>query len=115
MPRILPRLLKSLAATAHLPEPQTIPPGLRPRKSRKSLHKRVPSLDFVHPNDRDRSILLDPVNPVLNKKDLVHHKSLPPKPAYPGTRAEEYDVERLMTDEEFQRWSSPYREFVISN
>lgn len=115
MPRILPRLLKRLAESAHLHETCTIPPGLRPRKSRKSLRKHVPSLEFVHPNERTRSILLDPVNPVLDQ-DLVHHKSLPPRPILLNGPAKEVDedVERVMTDAELQWWSSPYRMFLLT-
>lgn len=113
MPRILPRLLKRLSQTAHLQQTVTIHPGLRPRKSRKSLRKHVPSVEFVHPNERARSILLDPVNPVFDH-DLVHHKSLPPKPfiQHGVPKKVDDDVERVMTEEELQWWSSPYRMFL---
>jgi hypothetical protein len=115
MPRILPRLLKRLANSGYEQQNYTIPYGLAARKTRKSLHKRVSSYTLINPTRRSRSILLDPINPIINAQDFVHHKSLPPKPVLPNAKVadgEVDDVQRVMTEQELNWWSNPYREFA---
>lgn len=121
MPRLLPRLLERLQKAKA--EPLSKPPLLLPRRRRKtSLLQPIPSLR-AESNDHSQSILVDTVNPVVDAKGYIRHKSLPPRPPaasgrvrnYPAsTRGSEHDVPRDMTAQEKAWWSSPYLRMLLS-
>jgi hypothetical protein len=113
MPRILPRLLKRLAELKHLPEPQSIPSGIATRKTRKHTHKPPSTYEHVHAYDRAHSILLDTVNPIINRRDFIRYKSPPPKPILPNVNPLVEHTPRKMTDQELRWWSSPYRKLLL--
>jgi len=106
MPRILPRLLVKIqqqrrGQPAYLPYPQ-------PPKRRKSLHNPPLSRPSFRPEDHPRSILLTSRNPVINAKDYVRNKTLPPTLCRPATVDGQIDPPRQMTDAEFGWWANPY-------
>ncbi|KIJ70218.1 hypothetical protein HYDPIDRAFT_77792 [Hydnomerulius pinastri MD-312] len=114
MPRLLPRLLKSLKEsplTDHRPKYIDIS-GDVPRVKRKSLYHPIPE-DGVSfdPAGRTHSILLDQ-NPITNKGAFTRHKTLPPRVHVPlgevVPRGVGHDAPRAMSAEEREWWSSPY-------
>ena len=107
MPRILPRLLQKIASQVSKPaflKGSTIRPP-----NRKSLRRRLPVLPSFSSFGRKHSILLDPVNPILNRADYVQHKSLPPRVRVQKIPSDTFDNPRSMTTQERSWWSSPYR------
>lgn len=118
MPRLIPRLLESLKATANTPAGKQVRPIYPASRGRVSLRQPVPpSPDFS--SSRTRSILLDQQNPVLHPKDFVQHKSLPPRVRLHRNHRKRVverdgtvgvDVPREMLAIERQWWANPYRE-----
>lgn len=112
MPRILPRLLKKIqqqgrGQAAFLPYP-------RPPKRRKSLHSPPLSRPSFRPEDHPRSIVLTSRNPVVNAKEYVRNKTLPPTLCRPVTVDGQNDPPRQMTDAEFGWWANPYLRMLTS-
>ncbi|KAF8842224.1 hypothetical protein BDN67DRAFT_947884, partial [Paxillus ammoniavirescens] len=112
MPRLLPRLLKTLKETPltdHRPRHVDRSQNIYSSK-RKSLYRPSPtSPPSFNPAGRTHSILLD-ANPVTEKRVFTRHKSLPPIVRVTSTRVahERHDAPREMTVEEREWWSSPY-------
>lgn len=116
MPRLIPRLLESLKATANTPAGKQVRPIYPASRGRVSLRQPVPpSPDFS--SSRTRSILLDQQNPVLHPKDFVQHKSLPPRVRLHRNHRKRVverdgtvgvDVPREMLAIERQWWANPY-------
>jgi hypothetical protein len=113
MPRLLPRLLKTLKETSlidHRPRHVDHSQNVSSSK-RKSLYHPLPtSPPSFNPAGRTHSILLDE-NPVTDKRVFTRHKSLPPTVRVTPTQVahEGHDAPREMTVEEREWWSSPYR------
>ncbi|KAF9222095.1 hypothetical protein BS17DRAFT_784417 [Gyrodon lividus] len=112
MPRLLPRLLKTLKETSltnyyprHVDRSQNLSSS-----KRKSLYHPLPSSPLAfNPAGRTHSILLDE-NPVTNKGVFTRHKSLPPRARVRPAQVVHHghDASREMTAEEREWWSSPY-------
>ena len=108
MPRILPRLVKKIAASP----PRPFESFKLPNTRKVSLRKPVPSTPSFHPAEYQQSILLSPNNPVSSSSQYVQHKSLPPRIRVGKrvkSREQGDDPPREMTEEERRWWSSPYR------
>lgn len=108
MPRILPRLIKRLAEHP-LSELVYTGPGIK-RKTKPSLYRPLPQNVPFNPN---RSILLEPINPITHESRYRLHKRMPPslrlKRTTGGTKT---DPTREMNEEEKEWWSNPYRMYV---
>jgi hypothetical protein len=107
MPRIIPRLKEQIKKQANHPKFYPLP---KPKR-RQSLYRPLPPNPSFHPADYPTSILLAPDNPVTNSWNYKRHKTLPPAtvPPAPSLDSSQTDNPRVMTSEEFQWWSNPYR------
>ncbi|KZT20795.1 hypothetical protein NEOLEDRAFT_1164870 [Neolentinus lepideus HHB14362 ss-1] len=103
MTRLLPRLSESLRrAKARLPRRSPA----SPRRCRKNTVPKpiLPPLAAVRAPGRSQSILVDELNPIVNAKAFVRHKSPPPRIQRNNSR----DGRGEMSDQEKDWWSSPY-------
>ncbi|KAH8118611.1 hypothetical protein DFH11DRAFT_1568334 [Phellopilus nigrolimitatus] len=112
MPRLLPRLLKSLENRPLAQSEYRGPLVELRRRRRRSLWKPLPnSADASFSFGRKQSILLDENNVLMSPGDYTRHKTLPPavklQKAHRGV-AVDHDITREMSEEERQWWSSPY-------
>ncbi|KAI0092602.1 hypothetical protein BDY19DRAFT_925171 [Irpex rosettiformis] len=129
MPRLIPRLLKALS---RIPEnsrdTNTYIPAAPPRR-RTIRPRHVPTLNVPSHLGRQRSVLLDEVNPITNsdafRKKMSPQPLVRPVSAVPSvTEAQEDDGEidvdelvnerRIMTAEERGWWANPYLRMLAS-
>lgn len=112
MPRILPRLLQKITSQS-LNATEKTKAAVKPVRRSTASRKRRPQLPpSFSPFDRKHSILLDPQNPILNARDYVQRKMLPPRVHTQENRVavdDGDDKPKQMTDQERRWWSSPYR------
>lgn len=119
MPRLLPRLLETIAETTAT-QKKSFPFDIKAlRNGKKSLYKPIPPRPSFHPSNHPRSILLAPSpNPITNSWDYVRHKTLPPrvrlsKQGKSRSAPNGFDRPREMTEDERRWWSSPYRKYAF--
>lgn len=112
MPRIIPRLLKQLN-TQHASEQRYIPFDIKAiRKPRKSIYAAVEGRPPLQSTHFQKSILLNPVNPVTQSRRYARHKTFPPRvyiPRNAKSRQNENDQPRYMSIDELAWGASPYR------
>ncbi|KAG1753902.1 uncharacterized protein EDB91DRAFT_1215395 [Suillus paluster] len=113
MPRLLPRLLKTLQDA---PQPNPASNGYTRYKKRISMKRLIPETPSFTSNGRTHSILLDDANPITEGHLYNRHKSLPPRVRLlkPLQDTGEHDHPREMTEEERDWWSSPYLRMLAS-
>ena len=117
MPRLAPRLVKTILKDANKPK---FFPFSKPVKRRKSLHdpkqlREAPPFNF---KNYEQSILLSASgpNPITESRAYESHKTLPPVVFLPkGAKAKEGEADkpREMTEQERKWYSSPYRAFLV--
>lgn len=116
MPRLLPRLLKTLKSSKPFEAETFGGPLVRKARRRRSLWKPVPELqqNALSPSERTRSLLLDDDNIITSPWLYKRHKTMPPVVKLQPSHARmkfQLDKPREMTSEERRWWSSPYRAF----
>ncbi|CAL1701457.1 unnamed protein product [Somion occarium] len=118
MPRLIPRLVQALRDAAIL-KPTEAPslslPTQKP-KAKSQWRPAPPPPDFSI-KGRKKSFLLDPLNPVINKRIYRRHKSLPPVvrvKQYVRARPGDKDKPRRMSVQERQWSSDPYLRMLSS-
>jgi len=115
MPRLIPRLLKRLKSASEGPSKQFR--LVFPDHYRKSPPQFISDPFDFSPHGRTKSILLDPLNPIIHPKRYARHKTLPPRirthrnqrnglASGDGTKMPE--VPRGMTASEMEWWANPY-------
>ena len=111
MPRLVPRLLRSLKA------PTAKPPVLnnRPRPKTRRTPAPPPPCPSLSPKGRKQSIILDSLRPIMAISKSRRHKE-PYAPLRINTRLQKYTSHgdrdlpvRVMSEEERTLWASPYR------
>ncbi|TFK55818.1 hypothetical protein OE88DRAFT_1804611 [Heliocybe sulcata] len=111
MPRLVPRLLKSLQnfKLKGRPSPHDAPASLASPKEhrRRSSPRAIPRLPAIAANDRSQSILVDNVNPIVNAEAFIRRKS-------PAARLRTGSEDGEMSEEERDWWSSPYLRMLAS-
>ncbi|KAF9483969.1 hypothetical protein BDN70DRAFT_214299 [Pholiota conissans] len=114
MTRILPRLIDKITAQAKS-EKNYASPSLKRKKKPKSLYKPVLPVPSVNPTEYSQaSLLLAPRNPIVNAKNYIRHKTLPPRPSFAPTDPKKLDPPRQMNEKEFEWWANPYLRMLTS-
>lgn len=114
MPRLLPRLIEEVQRIREKAAAEGQKLVLFNRKS-KLKHCVTPRLinsnQTFSSHGRNKSILLDAVNPIIHREQFLHKKSRLKKPFIHQDTDEKKDEERTMSLAERGFSSNPYREF----
>lgn len=109
MPRLIPRLLKAIARGEHERGGYSGPLVTLKRPRVPSLWRPTKSTYNFRPGQQ--SLLLEPENPIIERRLYERHKKLPPYLRPKGRRnvvETEVDTPREMNEQERTWWASPY-------